>query len=83
LLELIEKIGSEVPDVDIVIHGEDYPLSSEFETYATGKVMNNNNKKKRAISRRKWSDSKLGAPPIVFSIVRRDGFVDRYSLATK
>ena len=52
MLELIEKIGSEVPDVDIVIHGEDYPLSSEFETYATGKVMNNNNKnKKRAISR--------------------------------
>ena len=75
LLELIEKFGSEVPDVDIVINGEDYPLSSEFETYVTGKV-SNNNKKKRATSRRKWSDSELGAPPIVFSIARRDGFVD-------
>ena len=78
LLELIEKFGSEVPDVDVVINGEDYPLTSEFETYATGKVWNNNkkNKKKRAISQRKWSDSKLGAPPIVFSIARRDGFLD-------
>ena len=65
----------EVPEVDIVINGEDYPLSSEFETYVTGKV-SNNNKKKRATSRRNWSDSELGAPPIVFLVARRDGFVD-------
>ena len=53
LLELIEKFGREVPDVDIVINGEDYPISSKFETYVTGKVMNKNKSKKRAISRRK------------------------------
>jgi len=55
LLELIEKFGSEVPDVDIVINGEDYPLSCEFETYVMGKV-SNKYKKKRATSRRNWSD---------------------------
>ena len=65
----------EVPEVDIVINGEDYPLSSEFETYVMGKVLNNN-KKKRATSPRNWSDSELGAPPIVFLVARRDGFVD-------
>jgi len=76
LLELIEIFGREVPDVDVVINGEDYPLSSDLERYTTGKVLNKNKSKKRAVSRRKWSDSKLGAPPIVFSIARRDGFVD-------
>jgi hypothetical protein len=76
LLELIEIFGREVPDVDVVINGEDYPLSSDLERYATGKVLNKNKSKKRAVSRRKWSDSKLGAPPIVFSIARREGFVD-------
>jgi len=45
----------EVPEVDIVINGEDYPLSCEFETYVVGKV-SNKYKKKRATSRRNWSD---------------------------
>ena len=74
MLEIIERIVREVPEVDIDINGEDYPLSSGLETHAMGKILNKN--KKQAVSRRNWSDSELGVPPIVFSIARRDGFVD-------
>ena len=73
LLELIEKYGDEVPNVDIVINGEDYPLSSEIETYDTGKK---NAKGKKVFAQRTWNETKLGAPPIVFSIARNVGFLD-------
>ena len=74
LLELLEKYGNEVPDVDIVINGGDYPLSSKVETYHIGKALNKRGK--RAVVRRSWNESKLKAPPVVFSIARRDGFLD-------
>ena len=48
----------EVPEVDIVINGEDYPLSCEFETYVMGRV---SNKYKKNIRRSERLHDEIGA----------------------
>ena len=47
LLELTEKYAAEVPDVDMVINGGEFPLSSYFESFYVGKT---NTKKKRILN---------------------------------